>query len=352
MDYSLSNLALHHLVEENKILENGFINKSQTTQDGLLKLKIHTKEGDKTVIVNDKGFFISKESIAAKQNPGGFSAFLKKFLFNQRIEKIEQKGMDRIVLFYFPNHILILEVFSKGNIILCDKEFNILRAMRKEKWKDRTLAKDEKYNFPSSQGISVLEANEKEFIVKMKENRKTCFGAVVEILNVAPKIIEKCFEELKFDKKKNAKDYSDLEIKKLFKKIKSKYESKSNKVYLIGNVIYSIDVGGEGEEFDSINTAFNELNTVETLEPIVEKEKKVKIDYNKEIEIAKENISKFKETGDAIYLHYSQINEVINAIKKGKDKGFSAKEIMKKINSSKNIIKELDFTRNKVKLKF
>ena len=342
MNFALSNLALAHLIEENKILVNGFINKSQTTAEGLLKLKIHTKEGDKTVIFNENGFFISDQSMPAKQNPGGFSAFLKKFLFNQRIEKIEQKGMDRIVSFYFPGHILILEFFAKGNIILCDKEYNILRAMRREQWKDRTLAKESQYKFPSSKGISPLEENEKDFIKKMSENQKTCFGAMMDILNIAPGVLEKVFEELKLDKTKNAVDLTKKETTSLFKKIVEKYSLKEEKVTLVGKVLYSIDTGQKGTEFESLNK--------ENIKPVVAevKKKELKVDYLKEIEVAKKNIGHYQDVGNEIYLKFNEIQEIIDVVKKGKLKGLNSKEVMGKINSKKSVIKELDFTKNKV----
>ncbi|MFA5763465.1 MAG: NFACT family protein [archaeon] len=352
MKFAVSNLALAHLVKENEILVNGFINKSQTTDDGLLKLKIHTKEGDKTILVNDKGFFISDQSMQAKQNPGGFSAFLKKYLFNQRIEKIEQHGMDRIVLFYFPSCILIFELFAKGNIILCDKEFNILRAMRREQWKDRTLEKENVYKFPTSKGINPLDETVDGFNKKMLENKKTCFGATMDILNVAPGILERVFDEIKFDKTKNAANLTKKELSKLFLKVQEKYSLPEEKVILVDNVLYSIDIGKEGQVFDSLTMAFNELTRIQPEEVIVPiKKKDVKMDYLDEIKTAEKNIDKYQDMGNAIYLHFNELQEIINAIKKGKAKGFGEKEVLELINSKKHVLKELDFTKNKVLIK-
>ncbi len=346
-NYQISNLALKHLVEENQCLVNGFINKIQTTPEGLLKLKIHTKKGDKTILVNDKAFYISEESIGAKQNPGGFSAFLKKHLFNQLIKKIEQKGLDRIILFYFPEKILILELFAKGNIILCDNELNILKAMRKEQWKDRTLAQNEKYKFPSSRGANILKITEKEFEKAMKTNEKTAFGATLDILNVAPRIIEVVFEETKIDKKKNANKLSIQEIKKIFTSTFEKYSKKEEKVGLLDNVLYSIDVGNE-KEFDSLNEALNTLERSEKPKIVEEKKKEYKIDYEKEIKNSEMKSEKYKKIGSDIYLKYTDLTEILKEINENEKKGLNAKEIMKKINSSKIVVKSIDLTKGKV----
>jgi predicted ribosome quality control (RQC) complex YloA/Tae2 family protein len=350
MEFEISNLALMHLIEENASLENGFINKTQTTEDGLLKLKIHTKEGDKTIIITKNAFFISDKSIPAKQNPGGFSALLKKYLFNQRIISIKQKGFDRIILFEFPESFLILELFAKGNIILCNKEKKIIKAMRKEKWKDRELAKEEIYTFPSSRGANPLEIKEKEFLEKLRENRKSFFGAILDILNVSPGILEYLFEIEKLDKKKDAKETSEAEGKKILKKIKEKYSSKKEKILLYNNVLYSIDIE-KGEEFESLNKALNKLVYAEKPKEFVKKVKKKKEnDYEKEIEKAKENIETFKKKGEEIYLKFNDLSYIIGKIKKLKKEGKREKEIIESVNSEKAKILKLDLEKDKVTL--
>ncbi len=353
MEEQLSNLALRHLIQENQFLENGFINKSQTTQDNQLKLKVHTKQGDKTVIVNEKGFFVSNNIVEAKQNPGGFSAFLKKFLFNQRIVSIKQRGFDRIVIFEFPESFLILEFFAKGNIVLCDKEMKILKAMRKEKWKDRELKKNEQYKFPSSQGKSIEEMNEKEFIEKIESNNKTSFGAVVEILNISPKIAEFVFKKATIQKTTNAKELKIEEIKKIFKQIRAIYLSKETSVFVNNKVVYSVEIGLEKEQsFSSVNKAMEELNkkTNENKEIIKKSDKKEKnkIDFEEEIKKLLQEEKDSKENGEFIYLKYQELTKLTNEIKKLQKKGLKAKEIEKYF--SKSGIKKLDLEKNKIKI--
>ena len=128
----LSNLALKHLVEELQILKNGFVNKIQTLDNGWIKIKVHTKEGGKDLVLAPNALFVADYSIPAKMNPGGYSAFLKKYLFNQRVISIEQKGVDRIVVLEFPDYFLIVELFAKGNVILVDRNMKIAKAFKKD----------------------------------------------------------------------------------------------------------------------------------------------------------------------------------------------------------------------------
>jgi len=349
----LSNLALKHLVEENQLLVNGFINKMQTLENGWMKVKVHTKQGDKTLVVTPNSFFISKKALSAKQNPGGFSALLKKHLFNQRIISFTQRGLDRIVLIEFPEKILILELFSKGNVILCDKEYKILRAMRKEQWKDRKLEADEEYKFPSSQGKNPLDITQTEFTQELGANEKTLFGGCVEILNVSPAIMETVFEKLKIDKKQDSKD-SLTEGKKILKELKNIYSSSEDKVYLSKGNIYSTKTNlAKEKDFENINEALNELLLNATTVPITSeiKTRKPKDRTGEYLEQIKEQEKKevlYKLVGEKIYLEYGKVSEIIEAVKKGKAKGLSAKEVTDKINSVNKTIKKIDFEKNKI----
>jgi len=342
---TLSNLTLRHLVEELSYLENGFVNKLQTLENGWIKIKVHTKQGDKNLIITPNYFFVSNTPLKANQNPGGFSAFLKKHLFNQRIVAMKQKGFDRIVLLEFPEKILVLELFAKGNIILCDKEMTILKAMRREEWKDRKLETGEKYLFPTSRGGDPLEENEKEFLAKMKENHKTSFGAMIDISNVAPEMLEFAFDATNIDKKKDAADLTEKEGLLLLREIKKIYSSKANNIYVKNGAIYSY---GREKEFESINDALNTLS--DTPKVVIEKKQKKKIDYDLQTEGLKKDEVELKQKGEYIYLQYNKIQEILKAIELGRKKGLKEKEIAERINGVQKVIKKLEFKSNKVTL--
>jgi len=356
----LSNLALKHLVEELQVLKNGFVNKIQTLDNGWIKLKIHTKEGGKDLVLAPNILFVSNYSIPAKMNPGGYSAFLKKYLFNQRVISIEQKGVDRIVILEFPDYFLVVELFAKGNVILVDRDMKIAKAMKKEEWKDRKLEKNEEYKFPSSNGLNPLEANEKEFVTSLLKHRKTGFGACIDLLNISPAVLEQVFSDLKLDKTKNAKELTEKEGNQIFSMIKKAYSAKEGVVFLSSKIIYSIDLDLEKEqEFESINLALNELlvkEIGEIKEKVVEVKKKDRVlvglkekeEQIKRLEIEEKEL---QQKGDEIYLHYETINNLIKAVNKGFETGLSAKEIKEKINGVEDIVSKIDSKNKKVYLK-
>jgi predicted ribosome quality control (RQC) complex YloA/Tae2 family protein len=348
MEIQIANLTLKHLVEENQFLVNGFINKAQTTEDNLLKLKIHTKIGDKNVVITKNCFFVSNQLEQAKQNPGGFSALLKKYLFNQRIISLEQKGLDRIVTIKFPNNYLILELFAKGNIILCNENLNIIKAMRKETWKDRELSKSQKYIYPSSRGLNPLTNSYEEFYSKLKENEKTFFGATLDILNLAPTILEYIFETLNLDKKKNAKDMLEKESKKLFNKIFEIYSQEKNEVFLYENTLYSINIGKKIEKnYNNINKALNDI-IERKIENKEEKKKEVKkIDYKQQQKDFEKEEILMKEKAEQIYLNYNELDEIIKKIKDKKSDNFLIKKMIG-LSNERLTIKEIDLKKEKL----
>ncbi len=360
MEITLSNLALKHLVLESQFLVNGFVNKSQSLDNGWLKLKVHTKEsGDKNLIITSNAFFVSNYSLSAKMHPGGFSALLKKYLMNQRIISLTQRGADRIIIFEFPSVFLIVELFAKGNMILCNKEMQIIKAMRKEEWKDRKLEQNEIYKFPSSRGLDPSTASIGEFQKLVKASSKTFFGGSVDALNTSPLILEHAFDTLGLDKKKDSAKATANEMKKLFELIKQIYNAKPSKPFVIGGAIYTTDIGKPPEkEFDDLISALNAIMLEENAKDLPIIEEKIDKKQNKQLKelAAKRNQTaglavqekEAQEKGEKVYLHYNQLKELMDAIEKGKAKGLTEKEITEKINKVKPIIKELDFKKKKL----
>ena len=323
-------------------------------------MKVHTKEfGDKQLILAPNAIFVSSQSLQAKQSPGGFSAFLKKFIYNQRIITIKQHGLDRIIEMEFPKGKLIIELFAKGNLILCDEKGKILRAFRKEEWKDRKLEQREDYKFPSSRGISPLEETEENFYSNLIKNEKTLFGATIDLLNISPQILELVFEKEKIDKTTNAKEVNEKTSTKILEELKKIYSSKQKKAYLVKNILFTTDIGIKDKEFESINFAVNSL-LLEQLEEIPSKgeDKTASKKENKDLKNLKSRQLQIngittqgeeaQRKGEEIYLRYSEIKELIEVINKAKSKNLTEKEIVEKINKIKPIIKELDFKKKKL----
>jgi predicted ribosome quality control (RQC) complex YloA/Tae2 family protein len=98
-------------------------------------IRLHSNES-KTVLLLESGNRIHTTAFEWPKNvsPSGFTMKLRKHLKNKRLEAINQLGIDRIIDLQFgtgeASYHVILELYDRGNIILCDFEYTILNVLR------------------------------------------------------------------------------------------------------------------------------------------------------------------------------------------------------------------------------
>ena len=116
--------------------------------------------------------------LASDRQPGtvsGFCSLLRKNLNNSTLKAITQPGFERIIQFDFSSKntvfSLILELFSKGNIILL-QENKILAVVEKQQWSTRKLAVKETYVLPPA-AVNPLSLEDKQLLELLKSTNKT-----------------------------------------------------------------------------------------------------------------------------------------------------------------------------------
>ncbi|MCJ1379625.1 hypothetical protein MMC17_002727 [Xylographa soralifera] len=92
------------------------------------------KPNHREQMVIDSGFrcHLTSFSRATAAAPSAFVTRLRKYLRTRRVTSISQVGTDRIIEFQFSDgqYRLFLEFYAGGNIVLTDKELNILALLR------------------------------------------------------------------------------------------------------------------------------------------------------------------------------------------------------------------------------
>lgn len=92
------------------------------------------KPENKQQIIIDSGFrcHLTEYSRATAAEPSDFVKRLRKYLKTRRVTSVSQVGTDRIIEFQFSDgqYKLFLEFYASGNVILTDKELNILALLR------------------------------------------------------------------------------------------------------------------------------------------------------------------------------------------------------------------------------
>jgi len=148
MKDGLTSFDVLALTRELQSLVGGFVDKVYQRQDEVI-LKVNVPGAGRREVFAKAGKWLCLRELAEKpETPPPFAATLRKHLDNARIERVEQRSFDRIVVFAFDRGTrLIFELFGKGNVVLADAEAT-LAAMRRVAVRDRTIAPGVPYEFP------------------------------------------------------------------------------------------------------------------------------------------------------------------------------------------------------------
>src|SRR3989338_4005358 len=177
----LSSLEIKAVVAELQSLINARVDQIYQPDATQIVLALHRSNLGKNLlrIIPGTALYITTKRRASPKESINFCRFLRKRLGPTKLKEIIQKNRERIVELHFEGKdsyfILIAEFFSKGNLILCDKNYIIISAFQVQLWKDRKIKAKQKYEYPPERKIdfkdfeefkSYIQANKKESIVK------------------------------------------------------------------------------------------------------------------------------------------------------------------------------------------
>lgn len=325
----LSSLEIKAVVSELQSLINARVDQIYQPDPTEIVIAFHRSDlGKKFLrIIPGVALYLATKRRASPQESINFCRFLRKRLDPTRLKEVIQKNRERIVELHFEGKesyfILIAEFFSKGNIILCDKDYTIISALQVQLWKDRKIKAMVKYEYPPERKIdfqdfaefqSYLEAQKKESIVKTIALSLNLGGTYAEELCYRAKV------------QKETKDPSEQEIKEIYKQLQLLLEEKIQPNMLSGEA-YPIEMHslGEGEQMQSYNEALDKyymqfMDATEEEEKETEKKKSKWEDMLVEQEKQRLQVEKAIEENrikaEWIYNHYMEAKEMLELFKK------------------------------------
>ena len=120
-------------------------------EDGYVVKFMVYKNQKKFLIITDNAIACYENDIVENPHvPSTFTMVLRKHLEDKFITDVLQCNNDKILSVKTANHILYLEFFGKGNVVLCDNENKIIDALIKREWKGRAVKHGEIYKFPEN----------------------------------------------------------------------------------------------------------------------------------------------------------------------------------------------------------
>ncbi|WP_316558809.1 ribosome rescue protein RqcH [Methanimicrococcus stummii] len=157
-----------------------------------------------------------KESPKVAQS---FPMLLRKYIMGARIISIEQHEFDRIVKIGMmrggEETILIAELFSKGNVILTDKEGKIILPMKPITFKERRIRSGEIYELPKNQ-INPMKTTIAEMKEILSASDRDAIRTLANQFNLGGLYSEEVFKRCEIDKTKPAADLTDGEIQIIY----------------------------------------------------------------------------------------------------------------------------------------
>jgi predicted ribosome quality control (RQC) complex YloA/Tae2 family protein len=300
----LSALDLHYLIKEFEILKNSKV-ENIYQKEGTFYFILHVSgQGKKILKIMLPSFlYITEYKEEMPDKPPQFCLIIRKYLKNIRLREIEQIDFERILKLTFntkeDTYYLIIELFSKGNVILCNKDMKIIYPLTHQKWKDRVIKGGQFYKYPLKP-INIFNITLDDL---KQEIEKTEMDSIVTFLakeiGLGGKYAEIICEKSNIDKNLHPKE---IEIEIMFNSLKNilNEEKKLNNDL---DLILTEKTVKENKEKHEKKFKENKSKTTKILEM---QEDTVK----KQEKLIQENTLK----GELIYNNYNKISNIISEI--------------------------------------
>ncbi len=382
---TMTNVDIYAISHElNEFLEGARVDKSFQPNKETVVMRFHKAGFGRVDLVMEAGKRIHKSQypLPNPTKPPSFPMLLRKRLKGANLLSIKQYNFDRIVEITLKKdqiYTIVVELFSKGNIILLDEDKNIIMPLKRKSWSNRDISAKREYAYPPENGINPIKITKEElkllFLNSKEDIIRTLAKSGLGSLYAEEIILRtndfRVNEDLSLiDKKSEASKLSDDELKSIHLAIQSIFKPLAN-----GEIKPEI-VSGDKEDvlplellkykefehnyFDSFNEACDEFYSKAVKNTITDEQEKAwnkKISkFEKRLEFQEETLKGFKDTiekshkkGELIYSNYQKIQSLINVIENAKANDYSYQEIDKILKKAKKegmdeaeIIKSVD----------
>ena len=361
---SMSNVDIYRIVKElNEEIIGTRIDKSYQPTYDTIRIKLRKAGEGRKDLVLQAGVRIHLTDYPQPNPtiPPNFPMLLRKHLSGGTITSIKQHNFDRIIEITVQKNVeytLIVELFSKGNVILLDEHRNIISPLKHRKWQDRKVTSHEEYKYPPEKGININDTNPDE-IKDVLKSSDADVTRTIAMNGLGGLYAEEIISYTNIQKTKLAKDLADEEIveldnaiKELFNRIENepnpqiiieKEDNSKNKDLVPINLNKYKEY--ESKPFDNFNIAADEFYSKKIVNDIKSQEEdawsKRIGKFEKRLNMQEESLEGFYKTidetqhkGDTIYAHYNEIQGILDVIANARLK-YSWKDIGSIIKKSK-----------------
>ena len=336
MKTELTSIELRFLTTELRGLVNGKIDQIYQPKEEELLLQIHVPGKGKQLlhIVLPSFIYLTAEKPDIPAEISEFCSVLRDRLVNARIREITQVQNERILeitLEKESSYTLVIELFSKGNVILCQND-KILFPLLTQTWKDRIIREGKKYLFPQAK----YNPFDKSLFIKAIKNNED--GTISKLLAAKLGLGKTYAEELclRTGVDKLAKKISEQDSEKLFLELNKLTTQPINArvIYQNKEILDAVPIAlklYENAEQQRFNTYSEALESVIGKLITTHKRTKAEQKFTEQLKRIETKIEKQKQTfdylekeatdnqrkGELIYENYQQVKEILTGRKRG-----------------------------------
>ncbi len=333
------------------------------TKTLLLKLRKPNQPRLQLIIEAGKRLHLTSYAHETPTTPSTFCMSLRKHLNNAIIKTVQQHEFERIIVTTITtrqgNYQLVTELFGGGNIILVNPENKILQAMTYKRMRDRNILRGENFQHPPARGKNPQNLTQEEFMEIRTLKETEIVRALTKFLSISGTYAEEILLRAKINKKTACTSLTKQELESIYSQLQtllSAITSGNMKPCIISDKKDMwIDVTPlplkkhdefKRKDYKTFNSALDDYYAKQTdlekldeatgnVENEVARQKRILQKQEKTLEALKEPITKNKTIGDLIYLHFGDLQALLQKITENKNGGKSWKEITQTLEKGK-----------------
>ena len=353
---SISSLELAALVHELQVLAGSKISQIYQREQELL-LELHLRGAGKQFLKIIPGKWLCLTKVKnVPLTPSNFCMQLRKYLGGAILTSVQQKNSERIVVMKVENkepYSIVVELFSKGNFILTDKNEVIIAVLERQEWKDRVIEPGKKYIFPVLPAVDWKTLSERELEVLLQASgKRNLVTSLATDIGLGGVYAEELCRRSGLDKNVLPTTISKSDSAKLKAALTMfLQEIKMPQGFLYPEQVTPIPLQGEVllGQTSTYNEAIDALNPFQLESPYEKKIAGLNRIIAGQEEAVKEMESKITENarkGELIYEKYAPLHKLLSIVQELR-KSHSWSEVAVELNKEKKI-KKVDLEHKKV----
>lgn len=367
MKDSMSNVDIRLILPELRESAEGAFIKNVYQYGDVFVLKLYIPGGGTSQLLLHPGhrIHLTEYRRKAPRVPPKFCIVLRKYLRNKRVISVKQHNLDRIVIIEVGDdestYKLVAELFGNGNLLLLDPKDTIFIAMRYRRMRDRDIIPKASYEFPPQRGLDVLDLESDSLQEIISESDANIVRTLSSRFNLDSLSCEEICALAKVSPKVMASDIdsqtlSDLQVGLTHFVEKLKRGANEPNIVLddeptedeepefIAFLPFRFELYQDlpVQTFDTFSQAIDEYSGVAEIELEDEQEQdalsreqkrlqKIIEKQNESIDNLEAKAKTLRTNGELIYMHFANVQEVLDTVTKARTGGMQWEEIIAKI---------------------